>query len=91
MIAPAERYEVLVDFSDGRPVDLVTATDAHRGMGPGMMMQMGRPRTPRGGIESVMRFSPESELRVTVTRLPRDLVKLPAPTSSRPWNGAPSC
>jgi FtsP/CotA-like multicopper oxidase with cupredoxin domain len=28
VIAPAERYEVLVDFTDGRAVDLVTAPDA---------------------------------------------------------------
>ena len=28
VIAPAERYEVLVDFGDGRSVDLVTAPDA---------------------------------------------------------------
>ena len=27
VIAPAERYEVLVDFSDGRAVDLITAPD----------------------------------------------------------------
>ncbi len=33
VIAPAERYEMLVDFADGRPVDLVTAPDAH-GHGP---------------------------------------------------------
>ena len=44
VIAPAERYEVLVDFSDGRPVDLVTAPDTHHGAGPGMMMQMGPAR-----------------------------------------------
>ena len=34
VIAPAERYEVLVDFSDGRPVDLVTAPDTHARPGP---------------------------------------------------------
>ena len=31
VIAPAERYEILVNFADGRPVDLVTAPDAHHG------------------------------------------------------------
>ena len=40
VIAPAERYEVLVNFADGRAIDLVTAPDAHHGAGPGMMMQM---------------------------------------------------
>ena len=35
VIAPAERYEVLVNFSDGRAVELVTGPDTHHGMGPG--------------------------------------------------------
>ena len=46
VIAPAERYEMLVNFADGRPVQLVTEPDTHHGMGPGMMMQMGRRRAP---------------------------------------------
>ena len=48
VIAPAERYEILVNFADGRTIDLVTAPDAHHGTGPGMMMQM-RPHTPNRG------------------------------------------
>ena len=40
VIAPAERYEVLVNFSDGRPIDLVTRPDTHHSSGPGMMMMM---------------------------------------------------
>jgi len=79
VIAPAERYEVLVDFSDGRPVDFVTAPDTHHGDGPGMMMQMGRTGAPIDGIERFMRFRPDHALTATVTRLPRKLVKLPAP------------
>src|SRR5690606_31470302 len=39
VIAPAERYEVLVNFAGGQPVELVTAADTHHGMGPGMMMR----------------------------------------------------
>ncbi|MCZ7656463.1 MAG: hypothetical protein M5U07_00740 [Xanthobacteraceae bacterium] len=35
VIAPAERYEILVDFSDGRPAVLATGPDPHEGMGPG--------------------------------------------------------
>ena len=48
VIAPAERYEILVNFADGRPIDLVTAPDAHHGTGPGMMMQMRPTRRSAG-------------------------------------------
>ena len=79
VIAPAERYEILVNFSDGRPVDLVTTADAHPGMGPGMMMQMMRPRAITAETEVFMRFKPDPALKVTVTRLPRELAALAAP------------
>jgi FtsP/CotA-like multicopper oxidase with cupredoxin domain len=74
-IAPAERYEVLVDFADGRAVDLVTAPDARHGMG--MMMPMMRPgRRSEGAAELVMRFKSDAALKATVTRLPRQLATL---------------
>ena len=80
VIAPAERYEVLVDFSDGRPVDLVTAPDTHHGMGPGMMMMpMARPRRGARQTELLMRFRPDAALQATVTRLPRTLATLAPP------------
>jgi FtsP/CotA-like multicopper oxidase with cupredoxin domain len=79
VIAPAERYEVLVDFSDGRPVDLVTAPDT-LAMGPGMMMMpMGRARRAGGRTEPLMRFRPDPAVNATVTRLPRALAALAAP------------
>ena len=37
IVAPAERYEVLVNFSDGRPAKLVTAAGMFSATGPGMM------------------------------------------------------
>jgi FtsP/CotA-like multicopper oxidase with cupredoxin domain len=78
VIAPAERYEVLIDFADGRPVDLVTAPDA--GHGPGMMMpMMGPARRSSGTPELLMRFTPEPALKAAVTRLPRRLATLAAP------------
>jgi blue copper oxidase len=77
VIAPAERYEVLVDFADGRPVDLVTSPDA--GHGPGMMMPMMGPRRSSGTAELLMRFTPEPALKAAVTRLPRQLATLAAP------------
>jgi FtsP/CotA-like multicopper oxidase with cupredoxin domain len=79
MIAPAERYEILVNFGDGRLVDLVTGPDTHRGMGPGMMMQMRRPTATVGETEHFMRFAPDPALKASVTRLPRDLVSLSSP------------
>jgi FtsP/CotA-like multicopper oxidase with cupredoxin domain len=74
-IAPAERYEVLVDFADRRSVDLVTAPDA--GHGPGMMM--GPPRRSAGATELLMRFKPAPALKAAVANLPRQLATLAEP------------
>jgi blue copper oxidase len=79
VIAPAERYEVLVNFADGRAIDLVTAPDAHHGAGPGMMMQMAPARRSAGEIQHLLRFRPDPELKATVTTLPRQLATLAAP------------
>ena len=80
-IAPGERYEVLVDFADGRAVELATAPDA--GHGPGMMMMpMMGARNRRAGTEALMRFEPDPVLNGAVTRLPRQLAT-PAPFDAR--------
>lgn len=79
VIAPAERYEILVSFADGRPVDLVTAPDRQAPIGPAMMMLMGRPRASLGGTETFMRFQPDSTLKAQVARLPSALTSLPPP------------
>lgn len=79
VIAPAERYEVLVNFADGRTVDLVTAPDTHHGDGPGMMMQMGPARRSAGQTEHLLRFRPDPELKAAVSTLPRQLATLMAP------------
>lgn len=76
LVAPGERYEVLVDFADRRSVDLVTAPDA--GHGPGMMM-MGPPRRPAGATELLMRFKPAPALKALVASLPRQLATLAEP------------
>jgi FtsP/CotA-like multicopper oxidase with cupredoxin domain len=78
VIAPAERYEILVNFADGRAVDLLTAPDIHHGDGPGMMMPMMRARAS-SGIERLMSFNPDPALAAAVTRLPRELARLAAP------------
>jgi FtsP/CotA-like multicopper oxidase with cupredoxin domain len=78
VIAPAERYEILVDFGDGRAVDLVTAPDA--GHGTGMMMpMMGPPRRTSTRIEVLMRFRADAAVKPVVTTLPRQLASLTEP------------
>jgi FtsP/CotA-like multicopper oxidase with cupredoxin domain len=70
-IAPGERYELLVDFADGRAVELATAPDA--GHGHGIMMPMMGARDRRAGAGVLMRFEPDPALKAAVTRLPRQL------------------
>jgi FtsP/CotA-like multicopper oxidase with cupredoxin domain len=79
VIAPAERYEILVDFADGRTIDLVTAPDPHHGAGPRMMKQMAPARRSTGETELLLRFKPGYELKASVTRLPRQLATLASP------------
>jgi FtsP/CotA-like multicopper oxidase with cupredoxin domain len=87
VIAPAERYEVLVDFSNGRPVELVTAPDTHHDAGPGMMMPMGRPREALAEIETLVGFRPDPGLKAMVKRLPRELARIAPPdiASAAAW------
>ncbi len=77
VIAPAERYEVLVDFSDGQPAELITASDPH-GMGGGMMMG-GSHGGAGEGPRRLMRFKPDPALPIAVTTLPRAMAALAAP------------
>jgi cuproxidase len=77
VIAPAERYELLVDFSDSRAVELVAGPDTHHG--PGMMMRMGRPRGSLAETELLMRFKPDPKLHAEIRRLPPGLAPLPLP------------
>jgi FtsP/CotA-like multicopper oxidase with cupredoxin domain len=76
LIAPAERYEILVDFCDARPVDLVTTSITSGGMGPGMMMPT---RAPAGVTALFMHFRPDPTRKAAVTRLPRELARLAPP------------
>ena len=78
VVAPGERYEVLVDFSDRRPVDLAHRTrpeprsrhdDAHDGHSTALCRQSG----------VLMHFRPDPALKAAVTRLPRQLATLTTP------------
>jgi FtsP/CotA-like multicopper oxidase with cupredoxin domain len=82
-LAPAQRAEILVDFSDGRAVDLLTGADDNLPMGRGMMggggpgMMMGS--TPAG---RVMRFEPAG--RTEPTRpIPSTLARWSRPDRAR--------
>jgi len=79
IIAPAERYEVLVNFSDGKPVELLTTFQA-QGMGPGMMMMpRGGPFGFASGAQVFMQFKPDSTLKASITRLPQKLARVAPP------------
>ena len=72
-IAPAERFEVLVDFADGKPVMLETGPDEEMGI-------FGR-LAPDGSSDyvAVMRFEPTATMPL-VKELPARLIE-PAPVN----------
>lgn len=76
LIAVAERYEILVNFADGRAVDLVTGPNPDEGM------MMGMRNSRSGGRETFMRFEPAPDLSSQVTRRPRQLAVLDQPDPS---------
>jgi FtsP/CotA-like multicopper oxidase with cupredoxin domain len=77
VIAPAERYEVLVDFADGRAVEIVTGPDTHHGDGNMMMMHgASRPGGFGAATSMLMSFRPDPAMKQAVTRLPRQLASL---------------
>lgn len=71
-IAPGERYEVLVDFSDGAEVTLETAPDQNV---PMMGMMRGSDPFSAGG--SVMKFQVDPARRPTAAKVPKKLVEVP--------------
>jgi blue copper oxidase len=72
LIAPGERYEVLVDFSDGAAVVLETGADQNI-----PMMGMMRGSEPLAGGGSVMKFQVDPTKRAAVTSMPKQLVDVP--------------
>jgi FtsP/CotA-like multicopper oxidase with cupredoxin domain len=88
-IAPSERFEVLVDFSDGKPVELETAADDRtmRGMGGGRMRGMGG--GGMGGMlgsaaGTLMRFKVDPTKAIAARAVvPGTLVTLAAPEPRR--------
>lgn len=72
LIAPGERYEVLVDFSNGTAVVLEAGADQNI-----PMMGMMRGSEPFAGGGSVMKFQVDPTKRAAVTSVPRQLVDVP--------------
>jgi blue copper oxidase len=85
-IASGERYEVLVDFADGSPAELVTAADDNGRFGTGMMdrMKSAVASLLPGETLPVVRFEPLGELAAQVTALPARLVPVPADPAGEP-------
>ncbi len=71
LVAPAERFEVLVDFSDGRPAVFGTGPDPYP---PMMGMMMGG----QSGAAEIMRFSPDRNGPAAKSSVPPALVEMPA-------------
>lgn len=78
-IAPSERFEILVDFSNGQAVMLETAADdlAMQPMGDGIMRGMGN--MLGSGPGELMRFEVDPSKAVSARNVPTTLVRLAAP------------
>ncbi len=86
-IAPGERFELLVDFSDGRSVQLETGADSRAvmRMGPDTGPGMGSPMmtgVTGGGAGSLMRFDVDPSLSAKASSIPARLVDIPPPAAS---------
>lgn len=76
LISPAERFEILVDFSDARPVVLETGADRFAPM----MGMMGRTYSGRSPI---VKFEPVQAKHAAIKELPSALVDLPPADRAR--------
>ncbi len=70
LVAPAERFEILVDFSDAREVLFGTGPDPFPPMMMGMMGQV------QSGSGPVMRFAPDRTRRSALRTIPPVLVDM---------------
>lgn len=72
-LAPGERAEVLVDFGDGRPVDLVSSPDANAARGMMGMGMMGGGGDPLDQTFPVIGFSVDAGISAAMARVPMTL------------------
>lgn len=80
LIAPGERYELLVDFADGAEAVLETGADQNVPM-MGMMGMMGGGASTAGG--NVMKFEVDPAVAAAVRTLPKKLIDVPVLDRSR--------
>lgn len=85
-LAPAERAEIVVDFSDGKAARLLSGPDTNAMMGGGMMGGMGgmmgataNPQSDANGVFEIMRFAVNTGLTPKVTTLANSLAGAPVP------------
>ncbi|MCF6273792.1 MAG: multicopper oxidase domain-containing protein [Rhodobacteraceae bacterium] len=92
-LAPAERAEIIVDFSDGAAVRLLSGADNNSPMGGmmgggmgggGGMMGGASPASDASGSFEVMRFSVNTGLEAKVKTLPATLNGAPVPDFGEP-------
>lgn len=72
LLAPGERYEIVVDFSNGQKTTLLTGPDRNL---PMMGMMMGGARPADGGV--LLSFEVDAALPVAANTLPKALVPVP--------------
>ncbi len=83
-ISPGERYEIVVDFSDGRPADLLTWPDHNGRFGDGMVERAKAfVATMRERREPVLRFEPAPVANRPKRDLPRRLQDPGRPDASK--------
>ena len=86
-LAPAERAEIIVDFSSGAPVRLLSGADNNSPMA-GMMGMMGgmtaNPRSDANGAFEIMRFAVNTGLAAKVTTLSNSISGAPQPDFGTP-------
>lgn len=76
LISPAERFEILVDFSDARPVVLETGADR-------FVPTMGMMGRAYSGRSPILRFEPVQTKHAAIKELPSALVDLPPADRAR--------
>jgi FtsP/CotA-like multicopper oxidase with cupredoxin domain len=83
-LAPAARAEIIVDFSDGAAVRLLSGPDNNSmmggmmgGMGGGMMGAMASPQSDANGVFEVMNFAVNAGLTAKVTSLSSTIAGAP--------------
>ncbi len=86
-IAPGERFEIVVDFSNGRDAVLGTLADPPEGVagmpGMGSMTSHGPTGLPKSGSGPMVSFQVDPDLAAPPSHLPERLVPIAAPDPSR--------